>query len=179
MAHIIGDTNFLQSRNRPDRARPYHCTMRESHDVADEQRAGSEVHLDEWVSPDATDDRGLLRAGKILEWMDVAGVLAAARHCRSAVVTASIDGTELREPVRLGAHVAMTARVAYTSARSIGVSVSLAHREAGGSAQRPCVEAYMTFVAPDAGGQAMAIPQFMPQTASEQARFDEGKLRRE
>jgi acyl-CoA hydrolase len=48
---------------------------------------GSHVHLDEWVAPDAADDRGFLRAGKVLEWMDVVGVVAATRHCRKPVVT--------------------------------------------------------------------------------------------
>jgi CheY-like chemotaxis protein len=42
------------------------------------------------------------------------------------VVTASIEGTELRAPIRVGERVAMTARVAYTSQRSVGVSVSMA-----------------------------------------------------
>ena len=37
---------------------------------------GSQVHLDEWVAPDIADERGFLRAGKILEWMDVVGVVA-------------------------------------------------------------------------------------------------------
>jgi DNA-binding response OmpR family regulator len=62
----------------------------------------------------------------ILEWTDVVGVLAATRHCRRPVVTASIEGTELRAPIRVGERVAMTARVAYTSQRSVGVSVSMA-----------------------------------------------------
>jgi acyl-CoA hydrolase len=89
-------------------------------------RAGSEVHLDEWVAPEIADNHGLLQAGKILEWTDVVGVLAATRHCRRPVVTASIEGTELRAPIRVGERVAMTARVAYTSQRSVGVSVSMA-----------------------------------------------------
>ena len=55
-----------------------------------ERRPGAVVHLDEWVTPDVADDRGFLRAGKILEWMDVAGVLVTTRHSRYPVMTASI-----------------------------------------------------------------------------------------
>ncbi|HZX65540.1 MAG TPA: hypothetical protein VFE76_09105, partial [Myxococcales bacterium] len=40
-------------------------------------RTGREAHLDEWVAPDIADEQGFLRAGQILEWMDVVGVLAA------------------------------------------------------------------------------------------------------
>ena len=68
-------------------------------------RGGREAHLDEWVAPDIADEQGFLRAGKILEWMDVVGVLAASRHCRCPVATASVDGMELRHPIRVGERV--------------------------------------------------------------------------
>ncbi len=142
-------------------------------------RAGSEVHLDEWVAPEVADEQGILRAGIILEWMDVVGVLAASRHCGRPVVTASIDGMELRDPIRTGERVAMTARVAYTSAHSVGVSVTMDHDDAHSSPPRPTLEAYMTFVPLDRRGRAVGVPQFSPETPSEQARFREGQLRRE
>jgi acyl-CoA hydrolase len=142
-------------------------------------RSGSEVHLDEWVSPEVADERGLLRAGTILEWMDVVGVLAASRHCQRPVVTASIDGMELRDPIRVGERVAMTARVAYTSEHSVGVSVKMDHDDGKASVPRPTLEAYMTFVPLDRRGRAVGVPRFSPQTPAERARFREGELRRE
>jgi acyl-CoA hydrolase len=142
-------------------------------------RAGSEVHLDEWVAPEVADEHGFLRAGIILEWMDVVGVLAASRHCGRPVVTASIDGMELRDPIRTGERVAMTARVAYTSDHSVGVSVTMDHDDARSIVPRPTLEAYMTFVPVDRRGDAVAVPQFSPETPAERARFREGQLRRE
>jgi acyl-CoA hydrolase len=142
-------------------------------------RPGPEVHLDEWVAPDIADDRGYLRAGKILEWMDVVGVLAAARHCRRSVVTASVDGLELTAPIRVGERVTMTASVAHTSERSVGISISVRHGAGVPSSGHPCVGAYMTFVAPDDNGSAIRVPQFLPETPAELARFREGELRRE
>ncbi len=59
-----------------------------------------EAHLDEWVAPDIGDERGYLRAGKVFEWMDVVGVLAATRHCRRPVATASVDGRPTVRPKR-------------------------------------------------------------------------------
>jgi acyl-CoA hydrolase len=142
-----------------------------------ESRAGTGVHLDEWVAPEVADEHGYLRAGKILEWMDVVGVLAAARHCRSPVVTASVDGLELSSPICVGERVTMTAEVACTSSHSIGVAVSMRHGE--GTAPHHSVDGYMTFVAPDEAGQLREVPQLVPQTAEEMARFREGVLRRE
>ena len=136
-------------------------------------RPGPEVHLDEWVAPDIADEHGYLRAGKILEWMDVVGALAGTRHCRRPVVTASIDGMELASPIRVGARVTLAAQVAHTSERSAGISVTMEHDG------QPCVGAYMTFVALDDDGKAMRVPQVVPETPAECARFREGELRRE
>jgi acyl-CoA hydrolase len=94
-------------------------------------------------------------------------------------VTASIDGMELRDPIRSGERVAMTSRVAYTSEHSVGVSVTMEHDDARSSVPRPTLEAYMTFVPVDGQGGAVAVPQFSPETPVERARFREGQLRRE
>jgi acyl-CoA hydrolase len=138
-----------------------------------------EAHLDEWVAPDVADDRGFLRAGKIFEWMDVVGVLAATRHCRRPVVTASVDGMELRHPIRVGERVTMVASVGYTSPRSIGVSVSMTHGDPAVSQPRQSLAGHMTFVALDRKGAAQPVPQVRPQTPGDMARFREGQLRRE
>jgi acyl-CoA hydrolase len=139
---------------------------------------GSQVHLDEWVAPDVADERGYLRAGKILEWMDVVGVVAATRHCRMPVVTAAIDGMVLRDPIRVGARVAMSAAIAHTSERSLGVAVSMTHGRPD-DGHRVVLDAYMSFVAVDDAGRPQAVPQFIPETPQEVTRFREGALRRE
>jgi acyl-CoA hydrolase len=144
-----------------------------------ERRSGPEVHLDDWVTPEISDENGYIRAGKILEWMDVAGVLAATRHCHCPVVTASVDGMELRDPIRVGERVTMTAIVGYTSARSIGVSVSMRHGPPNAGVARKSLAGHMTFVALDETGRAIPVPQFRPETPAEIARFREGQLRRE
>jgi acyl-CoA hydrolase len=142
-------------------------------------KSGPRAHLDEWVAPDIADELGFLRAGKILEWMDVVGVLAATRHCRRPVVTASVDGMELRQPIKVGERVTMTAEVGYTSSRSIGVAVSMTHGLPTAGTARESVAGYMTFVAVDEAGKPAAVPQLHPETAEQIARFDEGRLRRE
>jgi acyl-CoA hydrolase len=138
----------------------------------------AEVHLDDWVAPRHTDERGHLRAGQMLEWMDVVGVLAAARHTRRPVVTASIDAVELAEPVRLGERVTMTATVAFTSARSLGVAVTMTHAHPG-APPRPTLAGYMTFVSLDESGKPSPVPQLLVDTPAASARFREGLLRRE
>ena len=135
--------------------------------------------MDDWVSPDIADEQGFLRAGKILEWMDVVGVLAASRHCRNDVVTVSVDGLDLSTPIGIGEHVTMKAAVAYTSPRSMGVSVLLEHSGARRDRGARQISGYMTFVALSAEGAAIPVPPFSPATPAEQERFREGSLRRE
>ncbi|TMA16527.1 MAG: hypothetical protein E6J86_02995, partial [Deltaproteobacteria bacterium] len=142
-------------------------------------KSGPRAHLDEWVAPDIADELGFLRAGKILEWMDVVGVLAATRHCRRPVVTASVDAMELRHPIKIGERVTMTAEVAYTSPRSIGVCVAMTHGLPTAGTARESVAGYMTFVALDDAGKPGPVPQLHPETLEEITRFDEGRLRRE
>lgn len=139
---------------------------------------GVQVHLDEWVSPDIVDEHGYLRAGKILEWLDVVGVLCATRHCGRPVVTASVDGLTLRDPIPVGSHVTLTAVVAYTSERSVGVSVNLRCSQPGGP-REALLNAFMTFVALDEFGKPSVIPQLIPETPTEIQRFREGRLRRD
>jgi acyl-CoA hydrolase len=140
---------------------------------------GSLVHLDEWVAPDVADDRGFLRAGKVLEWMDVVGVVAATRHCRMPVVTASVDGMVLRDPIRVGEHVTMSAAVGHTSERSMGVSVSMTLARPDADEGRLVLTAFMSFVAMADDGTPATVPQLVPETPAEVTRFREGSLRRE
>lgn len=137
-----------------------------------------EAHLDEWIAPQQCDERGHLRAGQVLEWMDVVGSLAASRHARGSVVTASVDGMELSEPIALGERVTMTAHVAHTSERSMGVSVTMTHGMPG-AAHRHTLQGWMTFVAVDASGQALPVPPIVAESATARARYREGIVRRE
>lgn len=142
-------------------------------------RPGTEVHLDEWVAPEFADEHGGLRAGKILEWMDVLGSLAATRHATRPAVTVSVDGLQLGDVPRIGQRVSLTAQVSYTSEKSMGVSVVMAHEPGTRGAQARLLEGYMTFCAIDDSGAPVTVPQVVPQTPGEIARFREGALRRE
>lgn len=102
----------------------------------DVPRRSQTVYLDEWVGPELCDREGLLKPGKILEWMDVVGVLVSTRHAGRPVVTASVDGLNFERPVAAGDRVSIRAQVAFTSARSIGVSV-LVQRIASGEREEP------------------------------------------
>ncbi len=139
----------------------------------------AEVHLDEWIAPELVDDHGLLRVGRILEWMDVGGALAATRYSRRPSVTASVNGVDLLRPIEVGEHVSMLARVSYTASRSLGVHVSMRARGAKlFDDTEEVLLAYMTFV-PMRGDGSSELRRFEPTTPRDRALFREGELRRE
>ena len=137
--------------------------------------ASSDVHLDEWIAPELVDDNGLLRVGRILEWMDVGGALAATRYCRKPCVTASVNGVDIYRPIEVGEHVSMTARVAHTSRRSVGIHISLRARRTKNLADSEVCSAYMTFVPNDAS----ELRAWTPMNPRDRTLFREGELRRE
>ena len=141
---------------------------------------GAEVHLDEWIAPELVDENGFLRVGRILEWMDVGGSLAAVRYCRQLCVTASVNGVDIYQPIAVGEHVSMTARVVHTSRRSIGVHVSLRARGAKLLSESEVLSAYMTFVPVAAQkGQLEPVKPYTPTTPRDRALYRQGELRRE
>jgi len=145
---------------------------------ADAPGVASPAYLDEHVTPELCDEYGHLRAGKVLEWMDVVGVLSASRFCRMPVVTASVDGIELRSLVAVGARIGMTATVAYTGPKSIGVVISMTACDHG-DPPHEVLTGYMTFVPVDASGKVAAPPRFTPSSPVELRLHREGMLRRE
>jgi acyl-CoA hydrolase len=137
------------------------------------QPEAGEVHLDEWIGPELCDQHGVLRAGKVLEWMDVVGALAASRHVRRPAVIAAVDGCELLDAVRVGERITMRARVVHTARRAVGVAVEMT------ADRRRVLSGYMSFVAIDDHGHAVVVPQLQPQTAEEIALHREGEMRRQ
>lgn len=135
------------------------------------ERPSGDVHIDEWVAPDICDDHGALRPGKVLEWMDAVGALAATRFARAPVTTVSVDGLSFQRRIAAGNRISMRARVVHTSARSIGVAVTMT---SGGSA---ALAGFMTFVVVGTDGHAAPVPRFHPETPEEVAGHREGETR--
>src|SRR5579884_4564426 len=62
----------------------------------------SQSEMDELVLPNDANPLGALLGGRLMHWIDLAGALAAHRHSRHYVVTASIDHLDFVTPVHVG-----------------------------------------------------------------------------
>jgi acyl-CoA hydrolase len=117
--------------------------------------------------------------GKIMHLVDLAGAIAAMRHSRNVVVTASVDHMDFIHPVRIGQWVRLRSSVnrAFRTSMEVGVKVWVEDLIRG--AQQHVSSAYLTFVAIDANGRGVEVPQVIPETDDEKRRYEEAGARRE
>lgn len=133
--------------------------------------------LTDMVLPAETNPLNNLFGGELLARMDRASSIAAQRHSRRIVVTASVNHVLFTKAVPVGSVVTLEAKVsrAFRSSMEIFVDVWVEDRE---SQERTKVnEGIYTFVAVDNKGVPVEVPTITPETDLEKERFN-GALRR-
>ena len=70
-------------------------------DLTAKLASGSKVEMTQLVMPGDGNILGTAFGGRIVQWIDLCAAMAAQRHCRMPVVTASIDRLDFLEPVRI------------------------------------------------------------------------------
>ncbi len=140
--------------------------------------ASTRVEMTQIVLPEHTNARGTIFGGQVAAWIDISAAIAAQRFCRRSVVTASIDELHFLHPIHRG-HIAIFHAVvncAWHHSMEVGVRVEGEDPLTG---QRThTASAYLTFVALDADGRPVGVPELDPQTPDEQRRQREGERRR-
>ena len=133
----------------------------------------------ELALPNDANGLGNLLGGKIMHLVDLAGAIAATKHCRNVVVTASIDHMDFIHPVRLGQWVRLRASVnrAFRTSMEVGVKVWVEDLIRGG--QQHVSSAYLTFVAINPEGHPIPVPPLITETEEDKRRFQEAGARRE
>jgi len=133
--------------------------------------------LTDLVLPGETNPLHSLFGGELLARMDRACSIAARRHSRSLVVTASVNHVAFSKPVPVGSVVTVEAKVsrAFRSSMEIFVDVWMECLETG--KYEKVNEGIYTFVAVDADGKPTEVPPILPETALEKERY-EAALRR-
>lgn len=139
----------------------------------------SKSEMAEIVLPNDANPLNALLGGRLMHWIDLAGAMAAHRHSRQWVVTASIDHLDFVVPVHVGDLVILRSsvnRVFHTS-MEVGVKVWVENYRAENT--QHVSSAYLTFVAVDAAGHCIAVPPVVPESDEEKRRFEDAGHRRE
>ena len=71
----------------------------------------SQAIYTELTLPNDANSLGTLFGGKLMQYVDLCAAIAAVRHARCAVVTASVDHLTFLQPVRIGQLVLLKASV--------------------------------------------------------------------
>ena len=144
-----------------------------SRTVAESQSERSEI-----VLPADTNAIGNLFGGRLMQYIDLVGAMAASRHARAFTVTASMDHLDFVAPVRLGELLILKASVnrAFRTSMEIGVRVMVEDIRA--QRLRHVSTAYLTFVAVDRDGKGIVVPQVVPVTDHQKRRFEDAARRR-
>lgn len=138
----------------------------------------SQATLSELALPNDANGLGTLLGGKIMHLVDIAGSLAAARHSREFVVTASFDHMDFLEPVMIGDLVTLRASVnrAFHTSMEVGVKVWAENLRTAES--KHVASAYLTFVALDAERKPLPVRPAVPESEDEKRRYEEAGRRR-
>jgi acyl-CoA hydrolase len=142
--------------------------------VRDSQHETSELMM-----PHHANNLGHVFGGVMLSMMDKTAAVAAFRHCRMNVVTASIDRVDFREPIHVGDLVVMKASVNFVGRTSMEVGVRVEAEELLSGRRRHTNSCYLTFVAVDRNGRPIEVMPVVPETPDETRRFEAARRRRE
>src|SRR5690349_130857 len=139
----------------------------------------SQSEMIEFVLPNDANPLGALLGGRLMHWIDLAGALAAHRHSRNYVVTASIDHLDFWTPVHVGDVVVLRSAVnrVFTTSMEVGVKVWVENYLADET--RQVSSAYLTFVAVDAAGRHLKVAPVIPETDEQKRRYEDAGRRRE
>jgi acyl-CoA hydrolase len=147
--------------------------------IAPKPASASRVEVVHLVQPGDANVMGTAFGGMVMQWTDVAAAMAAMRHARLPVVTASIDQLSFLAPIRIGDMALLHAQVTAVFATSMEVGVEVLTEDPRTGERRKCCDAYLTFVALGADGRPTAVPRLLAESEDERRREREARVRRE
>ncbi|XP_066546885.1 cytosolic acyl coenzyme A thioester hydrolase isoform X5 [Amia ocellicauda] len=134
------------------------------------------IHL---VGPSDCTLHGFVHGGVTMKLMDEVAGIVAARHCKTNIVTASVDAINFHRKIKKGCVVSVSGRMTFTSNKSMEIEVFVDADplvEAARGKYR-AVTAFFTYISLDKEGKPLSVPPLKLENEEEKKRFEEGKVR--
>ncbi len=141
--------------------------------------AATRVEATHVVLPGQANALGTVFGGAVCGWLDLAGAVAAQRHCRKPVVTASMDDIHFHAPIKVGHIAVVRAQVNAVFRTSLEVGVDVFSEDPLTGERHHTTTAYLTFVSLDEAGRPVPMPPLVCETAEEREREAAAHGRRE
>jgi acyl-CoA hydrolase len=125
------------------------------------------VVLDE-VFPGHTNALNTLFGGRLMAIMDTAAGMVASKFAHRVFVTVSVDALKFKRPAFQGDIIRTTARVVWTSPRTVGVHVTSCRLSRSEWVGEEICSGFFFMVAIDETMEPVQIPQFEPKTENEE-----------
>lgn len=140
--------------------------------------ADTAVEMTQIILPSHANALGTIFGGQVAAWIDIAAGVAAMRHARNIVVTASMDDLHFMAPAHVGEVLVLKAHVnrAFDTSMEVGVRAEAENPLTG--ERRHTATAYLTFVALDNQGGRVSVPPLLPETEAEVRRYQQAEQRR-
>ena len=150
-----------------------------SEGVAARPVSESRSERSEIIFPGDANAIGNLFGGRLMQFIDLTGAMAASRHARAFTVTASMDHLDFVAPVKVGDLLILKSSVnrAWRTSMEVGVKAMVEDIREGRF--RHVSSAYLTFVAVDATGKGIEVPQLILETEHQRRRYEDAGRRRE
>jgi acyl-CoA hydrolase len=142
--------------------------------VAESQSERSEI-----IFPADANALGNLFGGRLMQYIDLVGAMAASRHARAITVTASMDHLDFVAPVHVGDLLILKASVNRAFRTSMEVGVKAMVEDVREQRLKHVSSAYLTYVAVDQAGQGLLVPQLICETDHQRRRYEDAGRRRE
>ncbi|MFX0592997.1 acyl-CoA thioesterase [Melissospora conviva] len=141
--------------------------------------AASQLTLSQIMDQHHTNLMGTVHGGRILNLIDSAAGVVAARHSDGPAVTAAMDETVFLQAVRVGDVVHLHARITWAGRSSMEVAVRVtADRWDRDVPATTVATSHLVMVAVDDDGTPRTVPPLLPQTEEDHRSFRQAEIRR-
>jgi uncharacterized protein (TIGR00369 family) len=139
----------------------------------------SRTVMTQLMYPQDANSAGNVHGGTIMKLIDTAAGVVAVRHCRTNVVTASIDRLDLLRPVYIGNLVTIKASLNMVGKTSMEIGVRVDAEDLRTGETRKVAAAFLTFVALDRDGRPTQAHPLILETEEDKRRNREAVARRQ
>ena len=129
------------------------------------------IQLNE-VFPGDTNALDTLFGGRLMSIMDTAAGMVASKFAHKVFVTVSVDALKFKRPAFQGDIIRTTARVVWTSHRTVGAHVTSCRLSRSDWVGEEICSGFFFMVAIDESMKPVEIPQFEPQTDDEREMWE-------